>query len=59
MNLVNTPKIVGGLKKSFKIYSFVNISRTNDVRFINNFFEAVNFKFNSGDIFIGCLERSY
>ncbi len=36
--------------------AIINLSRTNDIRFVNKFFEAVNSKLNNGDIFIGCLE---
>lgn len=34
----------------------INLSRTNDIRFVNKFFEAVNSKLNNEGVFIGCLE---
>ena len=34
----------------------INLSRINNVRFINKFFENVNAKLNIGDIYIICLE---
>ncbi len=39
-----------------KYNGIINLSRTNDIRFINKFFEAVNSRLNDGDVFIGCLE---
>jgi len=36
--------------------ALVNLSKTNDIRFINKFFEAVNAKLHTGDMYIGCLE---
>ncbi len=34
----------------------INLSRTNDIRYINKFFEAVNAKLNHGGYYIGCFE---
>ncbi|RUA26516.1 MAG: sugar transferase [Bacteroidetes bacterium] len=40
--------------KSFK--SIVNLKRVNDIRWVNKFFEAVNFKLEDGGLFIGNVE---
>ncbi len=34
----------------------INLSKVNNIRYINKFFEKVNAKCNNGDIFICCLE---
>lgn len=39
-----------------KFNALVNLSRTNDIRFINKFFEAVNLRLQNEDVFIGCME---
>lgn len=44
------------LNNNTKPNAVINLSRTNDIRFVNKFFEAVNSKLNNGDVFIGCLE---
>lgn len=44
------------LNNNNKPNAIINLSRTNDIRFVNKFFEAVNSKLNNGDVFIGCLE---
>ena len=44
------------LNNNTKPNAIINLSRTNDIRFVNKFFEAVNSKLNNGDLYIGCLE---
>lgn len=44
------------LNNNTKPNAVINLSRTNDIRFVNKFFEAVNSKLKNGDVFIGCLE---
>lgn len=39
-----------------KFSALINLSRTNDIRYINKFFEAVNSRLQNNDIFIGCME---
>jgi lipopolysaccharide/colanic/teichoic acid biosynthesis glycosyltransferase len=39
-----------------KFQNIVNLSRVNDIRWINKFFETVNSKLNNGGIFIGFVE---
>jgi len=34
----------------------INLRRTNDIRYINKFFEAVNLKLPEGGLYIGCAE---
>ncbi|MCE9539205.1 MAG: sugar transferase [Bacteroidetes bacterium] len=44
------------LNNNSKPNCIVNLSRTNDIRFVNKFFEAVNSKLDNGGIYIGCFE---
>ncbi|MDA3953991.1 MAG: sugar transferase [Bacteroidales bacterium] len=39
-----------------KYSKIVNLKRINDIRFINKFFESVNYKLPEGGIFIACVE---
>jgi lipopolysaccharide/colanic/teichoic acid biosynthesis glycosyltransferase len=36
--------------------NIINLKRVNDIRYINEFFEAVNSRLSYGRLFIGCLE---
>jgi hypothetical protein len=36
----------------------INLKRTNDIQYINKFFEAINRKLPCGGIFIGCVETN-
>lgn len=36
--------------------AIINLSRVNDIRYINKFFESVNSKLNKNDLYISCLE---
>ncbi len=47
----NVQKISSGEYKKI-----VNLSRVNDIRWINKFFETVNAKLDNGGLFIGCVE---
>ncbi len=49
-----TTKVI--LESPAYINAVVNISRINDIRYINKFFECVNAKLQNGDLFIGCVE---
>lgn len=53
---VSTTNVFNILNNPNKFNAFINLSRTNDIRFINKFFESVNSRLNNDDIFIGCLE---
>jgi lipopolysaccharide/colanic/teichoic acid biosynthesis glycosyltransferase len=46
-NIINNPN---------KYTAIANLSRVNNIRFINKFFEKVNGKLDNGDFFIGCFE---
>lgn len=54
--IVSTTNIFNILNTNTKPNVIINLSRTNDIRFVNKFFEAVNSKLKNGDVFIGCLE---
>ena len=36
--------------------NIVNLSKVNNLRFINKYFEGVNSKLDTGGVFIGCYE---
>lgn len=46
-NVVNHPK---------PIRAFVNLSKVNNIRYINKFFESINGRLQNGDYFICCFE---
>ena len=46
-NIINYPGNINAL---------VNLSKVNNIRYINKFFEQVNAKLNTGDTFISCFE---
>ncbi len=54
--VISTTNIFNILNNNTQPNALINLSRTNDIRFVNKFFEAVNSKLNNGDVFIGCLE---
>lgn len=54
--VVSTSNTFNILNSHNEFSTLINLSRTNDIRFINKFFEAVNSKLNNGGIFIGCFE---
>ncbi|MFY9311360.1 MAG: sugar transferase [Bacteroidia bacterium] len=54
--VVSTTNIFNILNNNNKFTALINLSRTNDIRFINKFFEAVNSRLNNNDVFVGCLE---
>lgn len=54
--IVSTTNIFNILNTNTRPNVIINLSRTNDIRFVNKFFEAVNSKLNNGNIFIGCVE---
>ncbi len=54
--VVSTTNVFNILNNHTTPNALINLSRTNDIRFINKFFEAVNSKLKQGDVFIGCLE---
>ena len=39
-----------------KVTSIVNFSKVNNIRYINKFFEAVNYQLETGSIYMGCFE---
>ena len=54
--VVSTTNTFNILNKHNEYNALINLSRTNDIRFVNKFFEAVNSRLNNGDVYIGCLE---
>lgn len=54
--VIATTNVFNVLNNNTSPNAIINLSRTNDIRFINKFFEAVNSKLNNEDIYIGCLE---
>jgi lipopolysaccharide/colanic/teichoic acid biosynthesis glycosyltransferase len=54
--VVSTTNTFNILNNQNRLHSLINLSRTNDIRFINKFFNAVNSKLTKGDLYIGCLE---
>lgn len=54
--VVSTTNTFNILNTHTEFNALINLSRTNDIRFINKFYEAVNSRLNNGDIFIGCFE---
>jgi lipopolysaccharide/colanic/teichoic acid biosynthesis glycosyltransferase len=46
-NVVNHPR---------EFHSFINLSKVNNIRYINKFFEQVNSRLKNGDVFICCSE---
>ncbi len=54
--VVSTTNLFNILNTNYQPNAIINLSRTNDIRFINKFFEAANSKLKNGDIFIGCVE---
>jgi lipopolysaccharide/colanic/teichoic acid biosynthesis glycosyltransferase len=46
-NIVNYPGV---------FTTFINLSKVNNIRYINKFFESVNSKLHKGDMFICCVE---
>lgn len=54
--VVSTTNVFNILNNPNNFNSFINLSRTNDIRFINKFFESVNSRLQNDEIFIGGLE---
>ncbi|MES2139021.1 MAG: sugar transferase [Bacteroidota bacterium] len=54
--IISTTNIFNVLNNNSVPNVLINLSRTNDIRFVNKFFEAVNSKLNNEGVFIGCLE---
>lgn len=54
--VVSTTNEFNILNYSGEIHSIINLSKVNNIRFINKFFEKVNSKLNNEDWFIVCFE---
>lgn len=54
-SVVSTTNIINIINKD-NVKSIINLSRINNIRFINKFFESVNEKLEIGDTYIGCVE---
>ena len=54
--VVSTTNVFNILNYKLPINTVINLSKINNVRFINKFFEAVNLKLDIGDTFVYCFE---
>jgi lipopolysaccharide/colanic/teichoic acid biosynthesis glycosyltransferase len=54
--IVATTNVFNILNYSGEINAIINLSKVNNIRYINKFFEQVNKKLNNGDIFVCCFE---
>lgn len=54
--IISTTNVFNVLNHPLKINALVNLSKVNNIRYINNFFEAVNSKLKNNDTFIVCCE---
>lgn len=54
--IVSTTNTFNILNYNNNVNAIINLSRSNDIRFLNKFFEAVNFKLSNDDFFISCFE---
>ncbi len=54
--VISTTNDFNILNHSAECHAIINLSRVNDIRYINKFFESVNSKLNDGDLFIACIE---
>lgn len=54
--VVSTTNTFNILNYKNEVNSVINLSKVNDIRFINKFFEAINGRLGYGGIFICCLE---
>ncbi|MES2678870.1 MAG: sugar transferase [Bacteroidota bacterium] len=54
--VVSTTNVFNILNHQGPITSIVNLSRNNDIRFLNKFFETVNLKLKKNHVFICCFE---
>src|SRR4051794_4954140 len=54
--VVSTNKLMNVFDNSIEINAVVNLTRINDIRYINKFFNSVNANLKNGGVFIGCLE---
>lgn len=54
--VVSTTNVFNILNYKSGVDSIINLSRSNDIRFLNKFYEAINSKLKTGGIYICCLE---
>ncbi len=54
--VVSTTNIFNILNYKNEINTVINLSKVNDIRFINKFFEAINTRLDHGGVFICCFE---
>jgi lipopolysaccharide/colanic/teichoic acid biosynthesis glycosyltransferase len=54
--VISTTNDFNILNHSGGCHAIINLSRVNDIRYINKFFESVNTKLNNDDLFIACVE---
>lgn len=54
--VLSTTNVFNILNYTRRVSAIINLSRANDVRFLNKFFEAINAKLQVGQVFICCFE---
>ncbi len=54
--VLSTTNVFNILSTQNKVSSIVNLSRINNIRYINKFFERVNDRLETGALYIGCAE---
>lgn len=54
--VLSTTNVFNILSNQNKVNAIVNLSRINNIRYINKFFERVNGRLSEGDVYIGCAE---
>ena len=54
--VISTTNTFNVLNYNHEINSLINLSKVNNIRYINKFFEAVNSKLKNEELFIGCFE---
>jgi lipopolysaccharide/colanic/teichoic acid biosynthesis glycosyltransferase len=54
--VISTTNDFNILNHTAPFHALINLSRVNDIRYINKFFESVNSKLQNGDTFISCFE---
>lgn len=54
--VISTTNTFNIINHDSPVKAIINLSRSNDIRFLNKYFECVNEKLNQGNVFICCLE---
>jgi hypothetical protein len=54
-----SPEFVEGSRRAGNSHAIVNLSKVNNIRYINKFFEKVNSRLQHGDWFVVCFRDHY